>query len=294
MDNTLVAAPKAEVWSGSSLDDNSKSLTSERILCDALEALRNFLGMEFAFISEFSEGRRVFRHVAAGTEPVPIHVGGSDPLEESYCQRIIDGRLPELIHNALELPEALVLPATRAIPVGAHLSVPICFSDGTLYGTLCCFSTQAKHTLDARDLAVMRVLSDFTGRQLEREEGKRRELQQLKSEIKTILDNKSYTVVYQPIVHLREHKIVGYEALARFSTIPTRSPDKWFKQARLVALQQELEVAVITKALEVLHLLPDGAYLSLNASSETLLSGVLPPLTGNLHAGTNCPGDHRA
>ena len=32
-------------------------------------------------------------------------------------------------------PEALTLAATRALPVGAHLSVPLRLKDGSVYGT---------------------------------------------------------------------------------------------------------------------------------------------------------------
>ena len=48
-----------------------------------------------------------------------LAVGEGGPLEESYCQRIVDGRLPELIHNAAEFKEALALPETLAVPIGA-------------------------------------------------------------------------------------------------------------------------------------------------------------------------------
>ena len=251
---------------------------SERILADALHALREHLGMEVAFIAEFVEGRRVFRLVDTDAGAALIHVGGSDPLAQSYCQRVVDGRLPELICNAQELSAALELPVTRALPVGAHLSVPIRFSDGTLYGTLCCFSTRPDQTLNARDLGMMRVFADFTARQLEHAEQGRRELQAMRAQLQAVLDCRSFSMVYQPIVNAQERRIIGYEALTRFSATPLRSPDQWFNEAAQVGLETELEVAVIEKALEVLSGLPAGTYLSLNVSPETLRSCKLYPI----------------
>ena len=119
-------------------------------LSRGLHAIRTHLHMDVGFISEFVENRRYFRFVDAAEQDAIICVGQSDPLEESYCQRVVDGRLPELLHDACLHPEALTLPATRALPVGAHLSVPIRLKNGRVFGTLCCFSSRADHSLTAR------------------------------------------------------------------------------------------------------------------------------------------------
>lgn len=121
-----------------------------------LAAIREHLGMDVAFISEFVEGRRFFRHVTADgrSRQPPIAVGGSDPAEASYCQRVVEGRLPELIPDACLNAEALTLPATQALPVGAHLSVPIRLADGQIYGTLCCFSYTPDPSLTRRDVGL--------------------------------------------------------------------------------------------------------------------------------------------
>jgi GAF domain-containing protein len=108
-----------------------------------LSNLRAHLGMEVAFISEFRDGQRVFRYVDSDWPENPVIEGCGDPLEESYCQRVVDGRLPQVIQDAQELPEAAAIPATRTLPVGAHISVPIRTGDGRVYGTFCAFSRHA-------------------------------------------------------------------------------------------------------------------------------------------------------
>jgi EAL domain-containing protein (putative c-di-GMP-specific phosphodiesterase class I) len=240
---------------------------------ETLHSVRTLLGMEVTFISAFTDGRRVFRYVDSQGGAAPVRVGASDPLEESYCQRVVDGRLPELIQDGTQIPEALTLPATTALPVGAHLSVPIRFSDGRVYGTLCCFSTCPESTLNDRDIRAMRLFAEVTSKLLERQVAEEDARNELVTRLRAVLDEERFTMVYQPIIHVAQHKVVGYEALTRFSAEPVRPPDQWFNEAAAVGLQEELELAVIKKALQGLAHLPEDAYLSLNVSPETLLKG---------------------
>ncbi len=225
------------------------NLSLSEMLVETLHAVRTHLGMDVAFISEFRGESRIFRYLDGNFVPLQLEVGAGDPLDESYCQRVLDGRLPELIQDAASLPEAQAIPATKAWPVGAHLSVPLRFSDGRLYGTFCCFSTTPDKSLDERDLKTLRLFADFAGRLLERHALNEMRYAETLTRIRSVLEQKAYSVVYQPIVHLVENRIVGHEALARFSAQPQRTPDKWFAEAGLVGLQQELEVALIEAAL---------------------------------------------
>lgn len=247
--------------------------SSHEIVMETLHSVRTLLGMEVAFVSEFRDGRRVFRYVDSEEGAPAVCVGASDPLEESYCQRVLDGRLPELIRDATKIPEALTLPVTMALPVGAHLSVPIRFSDGQIYGTFCCFSTFPESTLNDRDIRTMRLFAEVTGKLLEEQVAEESARNELVTRLRAVLDDERFTTVYQPIVHVAQLKVVGYEALTRFSAEPVRTPDHWFNEAAVVGLQEELELAAITKALQGLAHLPEGAYLSLNVSPNTLLMG---------------------
>lgn len=132
-----------------------------------LHAIRKHLGMDVSLISHLAQGRRVFRFVDVGSEDSPIKAGGSDPLDQSNCKLVVDGRVPELMHDAREFPAALEIPATTELPVGAHLSVPIRLREGDVYGTFCCFSHVPNRTLTDRDLAVMRVFAEMIADQIE-------------------------------------------------------------------------------------------------------------------------------
>lgn len=131
-----------------------------------LSALRRHLDMDVAFISHFHDGVREFEAIDARDKNPPIAVGDSGPLEDSYCQRVIDGRLPQIINDAFELPEAMSLEVTAKLPVRAHMSVPIRLSNGNVYGTFCCFSYKPNQTLNERDISVMHVFADLISQQL--------------------------------------------------------------------------------------------------------------------------------
>ena len=251
---------------------------AEELVLDALQSVRRLIGMEVAFISEFKEGRRVFRYVDSLSEDLPVRVGASDPLEDSFCQRVVDGRLPELMHDASRVAEARTLAVTAALPVGAHLSVPIRLSDGRVYGTFCCFSRCADDSLGERDVKTLRCFADMTARFIEEQVVEDRRRRDLLVRYAGVLDGERFHAAYQPIVRLPDRTVVGHEALTRFVDEPVRAPDIWFNEAAEIGLQAQLEAAAIGKALRGLPYLPERTYLSLNASPQTLLSGVLEPV----------------
>ena len=250
---------------------------NESQLQKILAIVRKHLKMEAAFLSEFTDGRRYFRFVDAQPDSV-VKVGGSDPLEDSYCQRVADGRLPELMQDAGQNAEALTLPVTKALPVGAHISVPIRLTDGRLYGTLCCFSSEPDYSLNERDLNVLRafgaIASELIGLGIE---------QRMKQEDKRkpIIDavvNATFETYYQPIYRVRDDQLVGFEALTRFKGQPYRSPDVWFHEASDVGMAIELEYAATQMALRGLSQLPPKATVAINLSPEAVMSPKLDEL----------------
>lgn len=255
--------------------DVATTRSLDEILCDALRAIRLHFGMDVAFVAEFAHGRRIFRQIDTHLDNPPIHVGSSDPLDESYCQRVVDGRLPELIRDAGLIPAALELPATLALPVGAHLSVPIRLKNGTLFGTFCCFSFAADRSLQARDLAMMRAFAEFSGTQIERHLAIARAHDDARERIQAILSSGGLSCLFQPVHHLGQARIVGAEALSRFSAHPMQTPDALFKEAMRVGLGEEVEMAAVHTALRALERLPPSLYLALNVSPAHILSGAL-------------------
>lgn len=259
------------------LAERQKSSRGSGTIDSILEAVRRHLGMEIAFAARYVGDEREFTHISA-TVPVPSVPGDRERADQSFCYHALHGRLPELIQNAGDVEFALSLPITVALPVGAHITVPLRFSDGSLYGSFCCLSRDPDYTLTARDLATVRAFADLAGRQIEQE----RKGEETRIAWRTRVEEA--IAAHQPVIHLQPiHALgtgctVGAEALARFPDAGKRPPNLWFDEACQVGLGVELELAAVRQALAALPYVPADQYMSLNVSPETVLSGALEPL----------------
>jgi EAL domain-containing protein (putative c-di-GMP-specific phosphodiesterase class I)/AmiR/NasT family two-component response regulator len=83
------------------------------------------------------------------------------------------------------------------------------------------------------------------------------------------LESDRLDIVFQPIVELATRRVVGHEALARFTTHPERGPAIWFQEAHDVGLGVELELRAIEKACLRSDELPPGTFLAVNVSPAT-------------------------
>jgi EAL domain-containing protein (putative c-di-GMP-specific phosphodiesterase class I) len=253
---------------------------TEQALQKIVAVIRQHLDMPFAFLSEFRDGRRYFRYVDAADAGSFLKVGGSDPLEESYCQRVVDGRLPELIQDAGSNAEALTLPVTRALPVGAHVSIPIRLADGRVYGTLCCFDTAPDHSLNPRDLNVMKAFGAIAADLISMSLGKSAAQGEIRDRIGEVIAAGSFQSVYQPIYRVADNQLMGYEALTRFQAEPYRTPDVWLHEASEVGLSVGLEYAMARAALAGLRRLPAETTVAINLSPEAVMTPDFAELLG--------------
>jgi PAS domain S-box-containing protein len=89
--------------------------------------------------------------------------------------------------------------------------------------------------------------------------------------------------VFQPVVNLTSLAVGGYEALSRFDHYSGGTPEQWFDAARVAGLGPQLELYAIRKAIAHAFQLPTGAFLSVNASPETLLREDFSVLVEALH-----------
>jgi EAL domain-containing protein (putative c-di-GMP-specific phosphodiesterase class I)/ActR/RegA family two-component response regulator len=100
------------------------------------------------------------------------------------------------------------------------------------------------------------------------------------------LDEGGIGLVFQPIVALGDRKrVVGFEALARFVVAPDRGPAEWFAEASEIGLGVDLELATMRLSLDRIGELPAGAFLSVNAGPDTLVTPAAAELLRDAPAG---------
>ena len=133
-------------------------------------------------------------------------------------------------------------------------------ADGTIYAT-------------ARDV-THEVRAEATGK-IRSEEKRLR--------ILAVIAEDAVRPVFQPIVNLATLEVGGYEALSRFDASSGGTPEQWFDAAGEAGLAPELEIHAIRKAVSHAYQLPHKAFLSVNASPETLLRHEFSELVGGLH-----------
>jgi len=149
----------------------------------------------------------------------------------------------------------------------------------------CCLSATPNKSLNPRDLDIMTMFAELATHELHRELSSAQVSRSRQSRVESVIQSAAFTLVYQPICNLRDMQVVGFEALCRFSDEPYLSPDKWFAEAAEAGLGVDLEIAVLKRGVQQLQSLPEAAYVSFNASPETVTSGRLSPLFERVPSG---------
>jgi hypothetical protein len=160
--------------------------------------------------------------------------------DTSFCQAILDGRLPAVIPDVTESPLAMSLPSARIPRIRSYVSTPVHLSDGSLYGTFCAFGFRSDKELGKRDEALMEVLASAAGRH-RRARGPRpgaahRDRGPARPGRRRRRPRRPAAADRRP----RHRRRVGAEALSRFPAEWGRTPDVVFAEAHSVGMGHAL------------------------------------------------------
>lgn len=153
----------------------------------ALDLARELLGLEFSYITEFRGDEQLIQGVSGDRISFDMSPGDGYPLDGSYCQRMIAGKIPNIIPDAAANPEVRDLAVTRLSAIRAYIGVPVYLYEEKLYGTLCAVSHEPHPELGARDVRVMQLLGQIITGALE-EQRTERENQRLRDRIGGLTD----------------------------------------------------------------------------------------------------------
>ncbi|VUD67354.1 Putative cyclic-di-GMP phosphodiesterase YjcC [Thalassocella blandensis] len=264
------------------IDSDDTSLPE--LINELLSTLRVHLGMDVVFISEFKDQERIFRFADAKSKDSPVEAGLCSTLDESYCKKIVDGELPNIIPDTLENTTTKSMAVTKNLGIRSYMGVPITLTNGKLYGTLCCFKTEPDASLIKKDITILRAFAELAGKRIERLKQSAMEEEKAKARILSVLNNSQLNMVYQPILDLNGDKITKFESLSRFTVEPYRTPDVWFSEAAKIGLGEVLEMHALKLALSDMDKLPENVALSLNTSQHNVINGKIAEALQNVDA----------
>lgn len=155
------------------------------------------------------------------------------------------------------------------------LAVDVVRPDGEPDGRIVGVDHGPVQALGSRQLEALHVVAALVAGVLHHRERRRVAHDDRMASLDALLAGQGRQTVVQPIVDLRTGTVVGAEALSRFTSSEgaARRPEQVFTDARSSGIGVRLEQAAIASALPLLHAMPWGTYLSVNASAEALLDG---------------------
>jgi EAL domain-containing protein (putative c-di-GMP-specific phosphodiesterase class I) len=244
------------------------SSATDRQIAGLLAAARRALGLSVAFLSRVDATTRTLEHV--DSDLPGFRAGWSGPRAGSHCAAVLEGRLPRLVADAREHPEAVRLQPADLPEIRSHVSVPVVLSDGTVHGVLCVFGLVTDPEVRPHHLALVEVLAEAAALVIEPQVLRERADSAIAERLAPVLGGAGPTVVLQPIVDLRTGSRTGAEALSRFPVEWNRTPDVVFAEAHTIGQGDRLELLALERAAVLLDQV--SGYVSMNLSPQTLLT----------------------
>lgn len=235
-----------------------------------LGLLRSRLGLETAWLSSFRDGMQTFEVLDGDADSMGLSSGDRASLFDSYCVRVIDGRLPGIIPDTRANQITDALPVTRDLNLGAYVGVPVLNRNGGTVGMVCAVSREAKPSLADIDLRVVKQVAELVGTLIESPENGRDTTAAQRAAIRKVVYQRDFEVVFQSVHDVASGKVIGVEALARFPREPFR-PDGFLEQAALLGLGIELETAIVARVISMIAQLPDDIFVAMNISPGAAL-----------------------
>ena len=143
-----------------------RSAHSGEVVVSTLELARAEMSMDVAVLGEIHDGREVVRLVAGAAESFGLTIGASVPVEKTFCHRLLEGRLGNVVRDAISDERVRDLEVARGAGIGAYIGVPLTTLDARLY-ILCCLAHERRPALGERDVLLLRGLGETIIRELD-------------------------------------------------------------------------------------------------------------------------------
>jgi GAF domain-containing protein len=135
----------------------------------ALAAAQQHLGMDASYITTIDARHQTVHAILGDNDITARYQGTVLPLEQTYCMRMLNGEVPNIVPDTRAEPAIAELDVTREFH--AYVGVPVRLSDGRLHGTLCCVSREPRTGLGDEELRFMDTLARIVAVRVERARG---------------------------------------------------------------------------------------------------------------------------
>lgn len=135
----------------------------------ALAAAQQHLGMDASYITTIDARHQTIHAIAGDPDVAARYTGTVFPLEQTYCMRMLNGEIPNVVPDTRAEPATSDLDVTREFH--AYVGVPVKLSDGRVHGTLCCVSRSPRAGLGSEELHFMQTLAGIVATRVERARG---------------------------------------------------------------------------------------------------------------------------
>jgi signal transduction histidine kinase len=247
-------------------------IASERppeVIERALSAVKEELGMEVAFVSEFAEQRMTFRELVGDAESFGWRKDESIPLDNTFCRLLMEGRLPNVIPDAKSDERVNCLDVTGEADIGSYVGVPIRFSDGRFYGTLCALGHSPDPSLGDQDARFVRVLARLVAEQLEQE---LRRARNAAARARTHERRRISRELHDRVAHTM---VVIHQSLQLYEVLREPDPEKATEKLELAKRMTGEAIQKTRNLSEALRITESGE--DLEASLSELLRETVPP-----------------
>jgi len=135
----------------------------------ALLAAQEHLDMDASYITTIDAHHQTIHAIVGDADAAARYQGTVFAVEQTYCMRMLNGEIPNIVPDTRSEPAISALPVTQEFH--AYVGVPIKLADGRVHGTLCCVSRQPRSGLGPEELRFMQTLAGIVAARLDRVRG---------------------------------------------------------------------------------------------------------------------------
>jgi GAF domain-containing protein len=150
-------------WVG---EASSRSADPDWRLDQLLRMTRDLLDTDIAVLTEIRDGYETALRVGGEWPGQGSFDTVSVGLENTFCQRMLDGRIGHYVRDTATDPRVSDLAMARHLGVRAWLGVPIEMSDMRLY-VLCCLAAESRPSIGDREVRLLAGLAESVRAELQ-------------------------------------------------------------------------------------------------------------------------------